>query len=81
MIKIDNYISSFSHAFNENLDDLPWDFIANISAYINKKNSYANSDFKIENEIAIHKTAIVEAGAVLKGPLIISANCFVAAHA
>jgi UDP-N-acetylglucosamine diphosphorylase / glucose-1-phosphate thymidylyltransferase / UDP-N-acetylgalactosamine diphosphorylase / glucosamine-1-phosphate N-acetyltransferase / galactosamine-1-phosphate N-acetyltransferase len=81
MIKINNYISSFSQAFNENLDYLPWDFIANISAYINKKTYYVNSDFKIENEIAIHKTAIVEEGAVLKGPIIISANCFVAAHA
>lgn len=81
MIKINNYIPSFSQAFNENIDDLPWEFIDNISAYINKKNSYANSDFKIENKIAIHKTAIVEAGAVLKGPLIVSANCFVAAHA
>ncbi len=81
MIKINNYISSFSQAFNENIDDLPWDFIANISVYINKKNSHVNSDFKIENKIAIHKTAIIEEGAVLRGPIIISANCFVAAHA
>lgn len=81
MIKINNYISSFSQAFNENIDDLPWDFIANISTYINKNISHLSRDFNIKNEIAIHKTAIVEEGAVLKDPIIISANCFVAAHA
>jgi UDP-N-acetylglucosamine diphosphorylase / glucose-1-phosphate thymidylyltransferase / UDP-N-acetylgalactosamine diphosphorylase / glucosamine-1-phosphate N-acetyltransferase / galactosamine-1-phosphate N-acetyltransferase len=81
MIKINNYISSFSQAFKENQDDLPWNFIANISAYINKNISQFSRDFNIKNEIAIHKTAIVEEGAVLKGPIIISANCFVAAHA
>jgi NDP-sugar pyrophosphorylase family protein len=40
-----------------------------------------NDDYIIMSTIAIHKTAIVEEGALLKGPLIISANCFVAAHA
>jgi bifunctional N-acetylglucosamine-1-phosphate-uridyltransferase/glucosamine-1-phosphate-acetyltransferase GlmU-like protein len=31
--------------------------------------------------VAIHKTAIVEQGVILKGPVIISADCFIGAHA
>ncbi|GAB3466077.1 LbetaH domain-containing protein [Azotobacter salinestris] len=39
------------------------------------------SEFTISNEIAIHITAIVEPGAVLKGPLILGPRCFVASGA
>ena len=39
------------------------------------------AEFIVSDEIAIHRTATVEAGAVLKGPLILGAGCFVAAGA
>ena len=35
-------------------------------------------DYTIQNEVAVHRTATVEAGALLKGPLIIGAHCFIA---
>ncbi|RSZ47155.1 MULTISPECIES: LpxA family transferase [unclassified Variovorax] len=38
-------------------------------------------DYAIESEIAIHRSARVEPGAVLKGPLILGPDCFVAAGA
>lgn len=38
-------------------------------------------DYVIEGEVAVHRSARVEAGAVLKGPLILGADCFVAAGA
>lgn len=38
-------------------------------------------DYVIEGEVAVHRSARVEAGAVLKGPLILGAGCFVAAGA
>lgn len=37
--------------------------------------------FKIENGVAVHVTAAVESGAILKGPAIIGPGVFVAAHA
>ena len=40
-----------------------------------------SDDFEINNGIAIHKTAIVGKNAILKAPLIIEENCFVAANA
>ncbi|SFP95142.1 LpxA family transferase [Variovorax sp. 770b2] len=38
-------------------------------------------EYAIDGDIAIHRSARVEAGAVLKGPLILGAGCFVAAGA
>lgn len=40
-----------------------------------------DTDFNIENNVAIHKTAIVEQGVILKGAIIISENCYVGANA
>lgn len=39
------------------------------------------TQFRISNEIAVHVTATVEPGAVLKGPLVLGAGCFVASSA
>ena len=38
-------------------------------------------EFVVNDHIAVHRSAEVEAGAVLKGPLILGAGCFVAAGA
>jgi NDP-sugar pyrophosphorylase family protein len=38
-------------------------------------------EFDLKDELAVHRSAIVEPGAVLKGPLILGAGCFVAAGA
>jgi UDP-N-acetylglucosamine diphosphorylase / glucose-1-phosphate thymidylyltransferase / UDP-N-acetylgalactosamine diphosphorylase / glucosamine-1-phosphate N-acetyltransferase / galactosamine-1-phosphate N-acetyltransferase len=40
-----------------------------------------NTDYIIENNIAIHKAAVVEKGVILKGTIIISENCFIGANA
>ena len=41
----------------------------------------ARSEFDISAEIAVHESATVESGAVLKGPLILGPHCFVASGA
>lgn len=38
-------------------------------------------DYKLDGEIAIHPTATIEKDVVLKAPVIIGPNCFVASHA
>ncbi len=38
-------------------------------------------EYVIDGEVAVHRSASVEPGAVLKGPLILGAGCFVAAGA
>lgn len=39
------------------------------------------NEYAIDGEVAVHRSATVEAGAVLKRPLILGAGCFVAAGA
>ena len=60
----------------------PWELVTKapeIVAQLLKE--LPQDDFEIRGDIAIHKTATVEAGAVLKGPLILGARCFVASGA
>jgi bifunctional UDP-N-acetylglucosamine pyrophosphorylase / glucosamine-1-phosphate N-acetyltransferase len=40
-----------------------------------------SSEFVITEEVAVHRSAKVEVGSVLKGPLVLGAGCFVAAGA
>lgn len=40
-----------------------------------------DNNYNIEDNIAIHKTATIEQGVILKGTIIISENCFIGANA
>jgi UDP-N-acetylglucosamine diphosphorylase / glucose-1-phosphate thymidylyltransferase / UDP-N-acetylgalactosamine diphosphorylase / glucosamine-1-phosphate N-acetyltransferase / galactosamine-1-phosphate N-acetyltransferase len=79
MIAIENYISSFSKDFSG--DKQPWKITNSLPSIITDLIVELNNDFIITGGVAIHITATVEAGAVLKPPVIIGKNCFVGAHA
>jgi UDP-N-acetylglucosamine diphosphorylase / glucose-1-phosphate thymidylyltransferase / UDP-N-acetylgalactosamine diphosphorylase / glucosamine-1-phosphate N-acetyltransferase / galactosamine-1-phosphate N-acetyltransferase len=79
MIAIENYISSFSKHFTG--DKQPWKITNSLPLIITDLIAELNDDFIITGGVAIHTTATVEAGAVLKPPVIIGKNCFVGAHA
>lgn len=60
----------------------PWEITARSESIVTQLlGSIDASQYAITNNVAIHHTAIVEQGAVLKGPLIVGAACFVASHA
>ncbi len=60
----------------------PWALTAQSASIVRAMLAQCSaSDYLISDEIAIHRLAVVESGAVLKGPLIIGANCLVAAGA
>lgn len=60
----------------------PWQITLGSQAVVRRLLDGLNSsDYVIDNEIAVHKRALVEQGAVLKGPLILGAGVFVAASA
>lgn len=81
-IDIDSFISGFSTLFPSIKNLQPWEITANandlVEAMILKLDA---KDFNIHNGIAVHKTATVETNAVLKAPVIIGENCFIAATA
>jgi bifunctional N-acetylglucosamine-1-phosphate-uridyltransferase/glucosamine-1-phosphate-acetyltransferase GlmU-like protein len=60
----------------------PWELTAESSPLVRQLlASVPEHEFTISGEVAVHRTATVEAGAILKGPLILCAGCFVAAGA
>jgi UDP-N-acetylglucosamine diphosphorylase / glucose-1-phosphate thymidylyltransferase / UDP-N-acetylgalactosamine diphosphorylase / glucosamine-1-phosphate N-acetyltransferase / galactosamine-1-phosphate N-acetyltransferase len=77
---IPDFVAAFEQIFPDYLNEWPWIMAANAKTIILKKIQQLSADFTIRNDMAIHKTAVVEDHAVLKGPLIISKGCFVAAH-
>ena len=81
MIKISTYLKNFASVFPELEKEMPWEVAATIQNTIQQKIKNLPGDFKITNEVAIHKTARIEENVTMKGPMIISADCFVGAHA
>jgi len=60
---------------------LPWEITANLKDIIEEMIPNLGEDFKIENGTAIHKSAILEHGITIKGPVIIMDNCHICANA
>jgi UDP-N-acetylglucosamine diphosphorylase / glucose-1-phosphate thymidylyltransferase / UDP-N-acetylgalactosamine diphosphorylase / glucosamine-1-phosphate N-acetyltransferase / galactosamine-1-phosphate N-acetyltransferase len=81
MISINDYTTSFQRVFPTHLLKSPWNITQKIEEIILEKLKTCGEEFTVNGSVAIHKTSKIEEGAVLKGPLIISENCFVAAHA
>lgn len=80
MIAIKEYIDKLPSGFDfEN--KAPWEITLAIAGTIEKIILELNDDFIVSNNIAVHKTTVIETGVVMKAPVIISANCFVGAHA
>jgi bifunctional N-acetylglucosamine-1-phosphate-uridyltransferase/glucosamine-1-phosphate-acetyltransferase GlmU-like protein len=60
----------------------PWEMTSQSEAIVRQMlGALALAEFEVSGEVAIHKTATVEPGAILKGPLVVGPHCFVAAGA
>ena len=81
MINIDNYIKEFYRIISIGNSKQPWEIISDLENIIADQILKLNTDYKIQNNIAIHKSATIEQGVILKGTIIISENCFVGANA
>jgi NDP-sugar pyrophosphorylase family protein len=81
MIDFDFYISNLKSTFLQDNVLQPWELIDNLENKLFQQLKTLNNEYKIENNIAIHKTAIIEQGVILKGTIIISENCFIGANA
>jgi UDP-N-acetylglucosamine diphosphorylase / glucose-1-phosphate thymidylyltransferase / UDP-N-acetylgalactosamine diphosphorylase / glucosamine-1-phosphate N-acetyltransferase / galactosamine-1-phosphate N-acetyltransferase len=81
MISINDYTTSFQRVFPTHVLKSPWSITQKIEEIILEKLKTCGDEFILNGNIAIHKSAKIEEGVILKGPLIISENCFIAAHA
>ncbi|HXR80136.1 MAG TPA: DapH/DapD/GlmU-related protein [Saprospiraceae bacterium] len=74
-------MKNFLTNFPELEKDLPWNIVAAVQNTIQQKIKSLSSDFKIKQDVAIHKKAQIEENVTLKGPIIVSNGCFIGAHA
>ena len=83
VVEPSSFIARFAGSVLARWSELPpWELTSQSSAIVRTLLSEIDAhEFVIAEEVAVHRTAIVEAGSVLKGPLILGAGCFVAAGA
>lgn len=81
MIITDKFIHDFNLIFPDQQNFLPWEITDNLKEILRKRLLQLGDDYEINDGVAIHKTAVVESGVVLKRPVIISENCVVGANA
>ncbi|MBW1249141.1 LpxA family transferase [Pseudomonas tolaasii] len=80
MIRLTDYIAGFSQSTLATWAELaPWALAAQAPAIVRQLLAQLPADeYTLEGDVAVHRTATVETGALLKGPLIIGAHCFIA---
>jgi bifunctional UDP-N-acetylglucosamine pyrophosphorylase / glucosamine-1-phosphate N-acetyltransferase len=82
-VRIDDYISSFHSRFPF-LDPsiLPWHLTLQLPSILERlAASLSASDYRNTDGVLVHNAAIIEAGAILKPPAVISEGCFIASTA
>src|SRR5688572_17663461 len=81
MIQLTDFINDFSIWFPRMQQLLPWNIPAILPTAVLEKIDECDSQYAIKKGIAIHATAIVEEGVVIKPPAFIGEQCFIGAHA
>ena len=72
------FIAGFGTQFPNHESDLPWTLTEKVREVIRQRVKTIGKSYKVSEEIAIHKSAVIEPNVVLKGPLIIGPDCFIA---
>jgi NDP-sugar pyrophosphorylase family protein len=79
---ITTYIRLFGQTLPTHENKFPWIILSQLQEILSSHfKSLNKSEYVIKENIAIHKSAIVEQGVVMKGTGVIGENCFVGAHA
>ncbi|GFM70885.1 hypothetical protein PSCICL_18770 [Pseudomonas cichorii] len=83
MVRIVNYINGFLASGLAGWETLPpWQLASKAPEVLAELlPRLSREDYRIVDDVAVHRTAIIEPGAVLKGPLIVGPGCFIAAGA
>lgn len=83
MIRIEDFTARISAtALAPRRQDAPWELVTRLAEVVTQLlRELPKQDYTIDADIAVHRTALIEPGAVLKGPLIVGPHCFVAAGA
>ena len=82
-VPLANYVAELPHSpLAAYLNNAPWRLTAQAAQIVRRLLTEIDpAAFVVHEEVAVHRTAKVEPGAVLKGPLILGPQCFVASGA
>lgn len=80
-IVVAEYVARWSSSLFADVAEPPWRVIQHAETHLLEAIGKLPAGYEIANDVAIHATASVEPGAVVKGPAIIGPRCFVAASA
>ncbi|HEX8546924.1 MAG TPA: DapH/DapD/GlmU-related protein [Cytophagaceae bacterium] len=80
MIIINNFIKQFSSIINTGLSPMPWEITNNLTNILFAHIGELDANYEIIENVAIHKTAVVEQNVILKGPIIVKEDCFIGAN-
>ncbi|MFK7856238.1 MAG: hypothetical protein AB8B79_19130 [Granulosicoccus sp.] len=58
----------------------PWEITSDATALIREALTNLGADYCIADDIAVHHSARIEAGAIIKPPAILGPKCFIASH-
>ncbi len=81
MIDIADYIQEWPHTCFAEKQVLPWAMLQDIEDILISILHKLDDGYDVKGNIAVHRTAIIENGAIVKGPAVIGPGCFVAATA
>lgn len=81
MISISTYIQEFKSLFHELVQETPWEITQAAALIIAKRIKTLGAEYRILDNVAIHKDAQVEENVTLKGPIIVSSGCFIGSNA
>ena len=80
-MRIDHFIEDFSKTFTDLSPSEPWNITNDLKTIIEKMILNLGDDYIIQDNIAIHKSAIIENNVTIKKPAIIGKNCYIGANA
>lgn len=82
MAKFDwsKFIADFGGSFPNIAAKLPWMVVEDMPVFLKGRLKDLGSDYKVTKDVAIHKKAVIEENAIIKGPVIIGPQCFIASH-
>ena len=81
-MKLEDFIATALEEFPGLRDaGLPWTITDNAANLVRAALPWLGDDYRLEGELAVHKTATLEQGVIVRGPAIIAANARIAAHA
>jgi bifunctional UDP-N-acetylglucosamine pyrophosphorylase / glucosamine-1-phosphate N-acetyltransferase len=81
MVTIDEFVSAWPTSLFAAIADPPWVVTGKAPEILRTILTSLGGDYRVEDDVAVHRSATIEPGAVIKGPAIISENVFVASSA